>query len=270
MKNIKETLIKLSTSFPLFAVILIILFVVIPFPILVINIFIVINLIFALWLLLLVFNNCNISKISLFPTFLLISTVFTLAINVSITRPILTKGSEFNDRIICTVSNIFTGTGDNIHLWVGFIFFILFLIFMIIVINKSTTRVSIVAARWTLDIMQVKMLAIEAEYSSGVITEEQASQRKAELIEESDFYGSLDGATKFISGNVKINIFIIFGIIFGGTAIDYFINDAVLIDAIKTYIRFSIGAGIVFFLPVFIIFLAAGIFVTRLASPNSN
>jgi len=270
MKNIKETLKKLLTSFPLFAVILIILFVVIPFPILVIDIFIGINLLFALWLLILVLNNSDISKISLFPTFLLISTILTLVINVSVTRPILTKGSEFNDRIICTVSKIFTSTGNNIHLWVGFIFFILFLIFMIVVIIKSMTRAVEVAARLTLDSMQIKMMAIEVEYSSGVITEEQVKQRKAEVQEEFDFYSALDGCTKFISGNAKIIVFIIFSIILGGTTIDYFINDVVFIDAVKTYIHLSVGAGIVFILPVFIISLAVGISVTRLASPDIN
>jgi len=113
--------------------------------------------------------------------------------------------------------------------------------------------------------MQVKLMAIETEYSSGIITEEEVKKQKAEVSLEVDFYGSLDGASKFIFGNAKLLFFMIFIIIIpAGILIDIFTRSAEIVDAIKTYIYLAIGSGIVFILPVFLISVAVGIAVTRL------
>jgi len=101
----------------------------------------------------------------------------------------------------------------------------------------------------------------------AILTEEQAQLRKEEIQKESDFYGSLDGVMKFISGNTKVSIFIIIILIFGGTVIDYLLREATFLQAVRTYIHLSIGSGIVFLFPTFIISLAEGITVTRLTLP---
>jgi len=135
---------------------------------------------------------------------------------------------------------------------------------MLIIIGKGCTRVAEVAARFVLDSMQVKMMAIETVFSAGEISEEEVQKQKAEVRQEADFFGALDGACKFISGNAKVIILITFIIILGGTLIEIFQNGVEIIDALKTYMYLSIGNGIIFMLPVFIISLAAGITVTRL------
>jgi len=266
MSNIKEMLSKLTISFPAFAVIVIILFIIIPFPAIVLDIFIRINLLFAILILLIILNTKKITDFSFLPAILLISTVFTLAINISIVRTILSGGAEYDGKIIRFLSNLIAGSGDMIQLWIGFAVFYLFLFIEVVIITKGGTRAAEVAARWTLDAMQIRMLAIETEFSAGVITEEQAQIKKLEIQKESDFYGSLDGAMKFISGNTKVTIFIIFLLILSGTVIDYLLREAALFEALKTYIQLSIGCGFIFLLPIFIISLAVGISVTRLIS----
>ena len=137
----------------------------------------------------------------------------------------------------------------------------------VVVITKGATRVSEVAARFTLDSMQVKMMAVETEYSSGSITEEEAQKRKAQIQKESDFYGSMDGASKFISGNVKIGVFIIIVEILGG-----FIIGAALYgesNVVSTYINLAIGDGLVTQLPALLISTAMGIVVTRAAATGN-
>jgi len=254
-------------SFPAAAVIVVVMMVVIPIPTFLLDTLIIINIVFSLLILLIVLYTRKPTEFSLFPTILLVTTVFSLALNVSSTRLILTQGKEFNGRMIEAFSTFVAGGSakDN-NLVVGFIIFMIIIAVQVVVITKGATRVSEVAARFTLDSMQVKMMAVETEYSSGSITEEEAQKRKAEIKQEADFYGSMDGASKFISGNVKIGIFIIVIDILGGIIIGGGINNEGVGFAASHYIRLSIGDGLVTQLPALLISTAMGIVVTRAAA----
>jgi len=267
MKKIKEMLGKLTTSFLVFAILLIVLFIVIPFPVIILDIFTGLNILFAVLILLIVLNTKRMADFSIFPTALLVSTVFTLAINISIIRNILSNGSEYNGRIIRFISYLIAGTGETARLWSGFILLIIILLLMIIIVTKGGTRLAEVTARFILDSMQVKMMAIEVEYSADEITEEQAKLKKQDIQKESEFYSSLDAVMKFITGNAKIALFFIISIIIGGIIIDHLLHEAVFFEVLKFYIYISIGSSFVFFLPIFIISLAVGISVTRSALP---
>jgi len=260
MKNIE----KLPGFLPAILVIAVVLIILIPFPAMVLDILILLNLIKAFLILLIVLNTKKITDFSLFPTVLLMSTIFGLAINISSVRLILTKGADFDGLTIGLVSSIAAGSGEINSLIVGFAGFIVFAAVVVLVIAKGATRVSEVAACLSLDSMQSKMLAVETEYSSGSIIEEEARKRKTEIQKESDFYCAMDGAVKFISGNVKMTIFIITAIIAGGIAIDTLMHGIAIYDAAKTYIPLSIANGVLFLLPDFLVLLAAEIAVTRL------
>ena len=267
MKKIKEILGKVKTSFPIFAILLIVLFIVLPFPIIILDIFTGFNFLFAILILLIVLNTKRIEDFSLFPTALLVSTVFTFAINFSIIKTILLRGSEYNGLIIRFISHLIAGTGETARLWLGYICLMIFLSLMIIIITKSRTIVAEVAARFTLDNMPVRMMAIDTEYSADVITDEEAKLRKNEIQKESDFYSSLDGVMKIILGNTKTAIFLIISLILGGIIINYLLHETVFLETLKFYNYISMGSSFIFFSPIFIISLAVSISITRSALP---
>jgi len=254
-------------SFPAVAVITIVLAIILPMPTVLLDTLMAFNLIFALLILLNVLYTNKPTEISLFPTLLLVSTIFSLALNVSSTRSILTEGAGFDGRMIRAFSTFVVGSGGTQGLVVGFIIFIIIIAVQIIVITKGATRVSEVAARFTLDSMQVKMMGVETEYSQGSITEEEAKRQKAEIRQESDFYGSMDGASKFISGNVKVGVFIIIVEILGGFIIGSTMYGES--DVINTYISLAVGDGLVTQLPALLISVAMGIVVTRAAATGN-
>jgi flagellar biosynthesis protein FlhA len=204
------------------------------------------------------------------PTILLISTVFSLAVSISTVRTILTKGVDYEGWVIRFVSNLIGGTGETVQLWIGFAIFLFFAAFIVFIIIKGATRIVEVAARFTLDSMEIKMMKIKEEFSCGSITEEQAQLQKQEILKESDYFGSLDGAMRFVSGNTKVILFLILLTLIGGSSIEHFIRDSALFEAIKIYVHYSIGCGIVFLLPVFLVSLSVGIVVTRLLSQNEE
>ncbi|MCL2266582.1 MAG: flagellar biosynthesis protein FlhA, partial [Treponema sp.] len=257
----------LKDSFPAVAVITIVLAIILPMPTILLDTLMAFNLIFALLILLNVLYTHKPTEISLFPTLLLVSTIFSLALNVSSTRSILTEGANFDGRMIRAFSTFVVGSGGTQGLVVGFIIFIIIIAVQIIVITKGATRVSEVAARFTLDSMQVKMMGVETEYSQGSITEEEAKRQKAEIRQESDFYGSMDGASKFISGNVKVGVFIIIVEILGGFIIGSTMYGES--DVVNTYISLAVGDGLVTQLPALLISVAMGIVVTRAAATGN-
>ena len=257
-------LVFLKDSYPAVAVITGVLMIILPLPTVLLDALMAFNLIFALLIMLNVLASHKPTEISLFPTLLLVSTIFSLALNVSSTRAILTQGERFDGRMIKAFSTFVVGSSGTQGIVVGAIIFIIIIIVQIIVITKGATRVSEVAARFTLDGMQVKMMAVETEYSSGSITEEEAKRQKEEIKQESAFYGSMDGASKFISGNVKIGVFIIIVEMLGG-----FIIGSVLYgeaDVFSTYISLAVGDGLVTQLPALLVSTAMGIVVTRAAA----
>ena len=257
----------LKDNFPAVAVITIVLAFIIPIPTVLLDTLMAFNLIFALLILLNVLISHKPTEISLFPTLLLVSTIFSLALNISSTRAILTQGARFDGRMIRAFSTFVVGSSGTQGIVVGSIIFIIIILVQIIVITKGATRVSEVAARFNLDGMAVKMMAVETEYSSGAITEEESKRQKAEIKQESEFYGAMDGASKFISGNVKVGVFIIIIEMIGG-----FIIGSALYgeqDVITTYISLAIGDGLVTQLPALLISVAMGIVVTRAAASGN-
>jgi flagellar biosynthesis protein FlhA len=256
----------LKDSFPAVAVMTVVVMLILPLPTVLLDALMAINIIFSLLVLLIVLYTQKPTEFNLFPTILLVATVFSLALNVSSTRLILTQGERFNGRMIRAFSSFVVGSGGNEGIVVGFIIFIIIIAVQAVVITKGATRVSEVAARFTLDSMQVKMMAIETEYSSGSISEEESQRRKAQVQKESDFYGSMDGASKFISGNVKIGIFITVINVLGGIIIGVAMHGEPLGNAVSNYIGFSIGDGLLSQFPALLVSTAMGIVVTRAAA----
>ena len=259
----------LKESFPATAVITTVIMLIFPLPTVLLDALMAFNLMFSLLILLIVLYTKRPTEFSLFPTVLLVTTVFGLALNVSSTRLILSKGARFDGKMIRAFSSFVVGSGGNEGVVIGFIIFIVIIAVQAVVITKGATRVSEVAARFTLDSMQVKMMAVETEYSSGSITEEESQKRKAQIQKESDFYGSMDGASKFISGNVKVGIFITVVNILGGIIIGTAMHGEPLAMAVNNYISLSIGDGLLSQFPALLISTAMGIVVTRAAATGN-
>jgi flagellar biosynthesis protein FlhA len=259
----------LKDSFPSVAVITVVIMLILPLPTVILDALMAFNLLFSLMVLLIVLYTHKPTEFNLFPTILLVATVSSLALNVSSTRLILTKGARFDGKMIRAFSSFVVGSGGSEGIVVGFIIFIVIIAVQAVVITKGATRVSEVAARFTLDSMQVKMMAVETEYSQGSITEEEAQRKKTEIRQESDFYGSMDGASKFISGNVKVGIFITVVNILGGIVIGVVIHGEPMANAVSNYISFSIGDGLLSQFPALLISTAMGIVVTRAAASGN-
>ena len=250
--------------------IMVVMMLIIPLPTVLLDLLMAINLILNLLILLIVLYTRRAIDFSVFPTLLLVSTVFGLGLNVSSTRLILSQGMKFDGKMIKAFSSFVVGNkGGSEGLVIGFVIFIILIAVQAFVITKGSTRVAEVAARFTLDAMPTKNMAIEAEYNSGAITEEEARSRKREVQKEADFYGAMDGASKFVSGNVKIGIFItvinvvaglIFGMIFRGEP---------FAQAISTYASLTIGDGLLSQLPSLFVSVATGLIVTRSVSDGT-
>ena len=241
---------------------------IIPLPTVILDTLMAMNLIISLLVLLIVLYNRKPTDLSLLPTVLLVVTVFGLALNISSTRLILAQGARFDGRMIKAFATFVVGSGGTTGLVVGFVIFIAIIAVQLLVITKGATRVSEVAARFTLDSLPGKQMAIDAEYSSGAIDQKEATARKEALQRESDFYGSMDGASKFISGNVKFAVFITAIDIIGGIIIGVTLHGESITSAMATYTTFSIGDGLLSQLPALLVSTAMGIVVTRAAAPG--
>ncbi|MCL2138187.1 MAG: flagellar biosynthesis protein FlhA [Treponema sp.] len=250
-------------------VIAIVAMLIIPLPTWLLDTLMALNLILSLLILLIVLYSQKPTEFSLFPTVLLVTTVFGLALNVSSTRKILTEGPAFDGRMIRAFSEFVVGSSGNQGLVIGAIIFVIIIAVQVVVITKGATRIAEVAARFTLDGMSVKYMAIDTEYSSGSITEEEAQKRKAQVQKESDFYGSMDGASKFISGNVKIGIFITAINVIGGIIVGNVIHGESMGMAVENYIRLSVGDGLLTQFPALLISTAMGVVVTRAAATGN-
>ncbi|MDR2471256.1 MAG: flagellar biosynthesis protein FlhA [Treponema sp.] len=251
------------------AVVAVVMMLVIPLPTFILDALMAVNLILALLILLIVLYTRKAVDFSSFPTVLLVSTVFGLAINVSSTRLILTQGAGFKGKMILAFSSFVVGSGGREGLVVGFVIFIVIIAVQAVVITKGATRIAEVAARFTLDALPGKQMAIEAEYNSGAISEEESIARKNGLQREVDFYGAMDGSSKFISGNVKVGILITAVNILGGIIIGTVLHGEPVSSAIGTYISFSIGDGLLSQFPALLVSTATGIIVTRSVSEGT-
>ncbi|MDR2865057.1 MAG: flagellar biosynthesis protein FlhA [Spirochaetaceae bacterium] len=244
-------------------VVAVVMMLIIPIPTPLLDVLMAFNLILGLLILLIVLYTRKATDFSVFPTMLLVTTVFSLALNVSSTRLILTQGSAFNGRMIRAFSSFVVGSGGAQGLVVGFVIFIVIIAVQVVVITKGSTRIAEVAARFTLDKMPQKQMSVEAEFNSGAINEEEMKKRKEEIERESSFYGAMDGASKFISGNVKIGIFITVVNIVAGMIIGVALHGESFSQALTTYIAFAIGDGLLSQFPALLISTATGIIVTR-------
>lgn len=241
----------------------VILMIMIPVPTILLDALLAFNLTIAVLIILIVLYTRKATDFSIFPTMLLVTTVFGLALNISSTRLILSKGSTFDGRLIRAFASFVVGSGGAQGLVIGFIIFIVIIAVQAVVITKGATRIAEVAARFTLDGLPGKQMAIEAEYNSGAISEEEALKRKSEVQREVDFYGQMDGASKFISGNVKIAIFISAVNLVAGFIIGMVLHGEDFNTAITTYTSLTIGEGLLAQLPALLVSTATGIIVTR-------
>lgn len=201
--------------------------------------------------------------LSVFPGMLLIVTLLRLALNVASTRLIL--GTGYAGEVINSFGN-FVVQGNYV---VGFIVFVILVIIQFIVITKGAGRISEVAARFTLDAMPGKQMAIDADLNAGLINDEEAKTRRQEVASEADFYGAMDGASKFVRGDAIAGILITLINILGGIVIGIFMQDLSAAESLRRYTLLSIGDGLVTQIPALIVSTAAGIIVTRAASTDN-
>lgn len=193
----------------------VVLMLIIPIPAMLLDFLIAVSFALGLITLITIMYMGKVLELSVFPSLLLIFTVYRLAVNVSSTRLILLKGPAFNGRLIMAFGQFVVG-GNYV---VGIIIFLILIAVQFIVITKGATRVSEVAARFTLDAMPGKQMAIDADISAGLITEEAAIKKRLDIQREADFYGAMDGASKFVQGDVKVGLLITIINIVGGLII---------------------------------------------------
>ncbi|GHT49113.1 flagellar biosynthesis protein FlhA [Spirochaetia bacterium] len=248
------------------AVVAVVMMLVIPMPTVILDALMALNLVMGLLILLIVLYTRKATDFSIFPTVILITTVFGLALNVSSTRLILTKGMDFEGRMIRSFSTFVVGSGGTEGLVVGLIIFIVIIAVQMAVITKGSTRIAEVAARFTLDKMPAKQMAVESEFNQGAITEAEMKRRKEEIDQESSFYGAMDGASKFIAGNVKVGIFITVVNIVAGFIVGVAIHGEPVAAAFSTYVALTIGDGLLSQMPALLISTATGMIVTRSVS----
>jgi flagellar biosynthesis protein FlhA len=201
-------------------------------------------------------------ELSTFPSLLLFVTLFRLSLNVASTRLILLQADA--GKIIETFGGFVAG-GSFV---VGLVIFLILVVIQFVVITKGAERISEVSARFTLDAMPGKQMAIDADLNAGVITEAQANERRAKIVKESEFYGAMDGASKFIRGDAKAGLIITAVNIIGGIAMGYS-RGMTIATAIKTYSILSIGDGLVSQIPSVIISISSGFLVTKISSSRS-
>ena len=202
-------------------------------------------------------------EFAVFPSLLLILTLFRLSLNVASTRLILSDG--FAGSVIASFGNFVT-RGNIV---VGFVIFAILVIIQFVVITRGAQRISEVAARFTLDAMPGKQMGVDADLNAGLITEAQARARRHDIEREADFYGAMDGATKFVRGDAIAGIIITLVNILGGFIIGIALQGRSLMDALSLYTKLSIGDGLVTQIPALIVSTAAGLIVTRTATDQN-
>jgi flagellar biosynthesis protein FlhA len=244
-------------------VILIVTMMIIPLPTILLDFLLIFNICASLMILLVAMNTKEPLDFSIFPTALLITTLFRLALNVSTTRSILSKAD--GGKVIETFGSFVIG-GNPV---IGFIVFLILVVIQFIVITKGSERVAEVAARFTLDAMPGKQMSIDADMNAGLISEQDARARRRKIEQESDFYGAMDGASKFVKGDAIAGIIILMINVIGGFIIGMAIHGMGFAEAASTFTLLSVGDGLVSQVPALLISTATGITVTRAATDGS-
>ncbi len=244
--------------------IMIVLMMIIPLPTMLLDILLCVNITLSLVIVLVTIYNSEALDFSVFPSLLLITTLFRLALNISTTRLILLEG--YAGEVITAFGNFVVG-GNAV---VGFIVFLILVVIQFVVITKGAERVSEVAARFTLDAMPGKQMAIDADLNQGAITDAEAKIRRKKIQDEASFYGAMDGASKFVKGDAIASIIITLINIGGGFIIGMLMRNLTAMQALQTYTLLTVGDGLVGQIAALLISVATGIIVTRSASDGDN
>ena len=245
-------------------VLVLILLLIIPLPAVMVDVAIVVNMAISMMILVITMTIREPLELSIFPSLLLITTLFRLGINVSTTRNILTNGGSSG--AIIKAFGDFVVQGNVV---VGLIIYLIIVLMQFIVITKGAERVSEVAARFKLDAMPGKQMAIDADLSSGMITEQQARERREKIQRESDFYGSMDGATKIVKGDGVMSLITTAINLVGGSIIGILQSGQPVATVLSTYSIATVGDGLVGQIPSLLISVSTGMIVTRAVSEGS-
>src|SRR5437763_9515361 len=242
------------------AVVVVVTMLIIPLPSMLLDLFITINIAAALAVVVATMYLNKALDFSAFPSLLLLTTMFRLAINVSVTRLILTKGEagsvvhDFGQFVV----------GGNVI--IGLVIFLILVVIQFVVVTNGAGRVAEVAARFTLDAMPGKQMAIDADLNAGLITDEDARSRRSEIAQEADFYGAMDGASKFVKGDAMAAVVITAINLIGGIVVGMLQHHIGFSEATHTYSLLTVGDGLAAQIPALLISVATGILVTRSAS----
>lgn len=245
------------------AIIVILMIMIVPFPATLMDFFLALNISLSLVVLLVAFYTLKPLQFAIFPGMLLILTLFRLSLNVATTRLILSEGDAGS------IISSFGGFIVQGNFVIGIIIFSVLVIINFIVITKGATRIAEVAARFTLDAMPGKQMSIDADLSAGLITDQEAKKRREEIANEADFYGAMDGASKFVRGDVIAGLLITFINIVGGLIIGTVQQGLSIGEAAEMYTLLTVGDGLVSQIPALLISTAAGIIVSRAASEGN-
>jgi flagellar biosynthesis protein FlhA len=249
-------------------VLLILALLVVPLPAFLLDVLFTFNIMLGLLMVMITINTRMPLEFSSFPSVLLITTLLRLGLNVASTRVVLVEGHTGTDAAGKVIESFgeFVIAGNYV---VGFIIFLILMIINFIVVTKGAGRVSEVIARFTLDAMPGKQMAIDADLNAGIIDQEAAKKRRAELTQESDFYGSMDGASKFVRGDAIAGILILIINIVGGLIVGTTQHELSLSEAGRIYVLLTIGDGLVAQIPSLLLSLATAILVTRVTTEES-
>jgi flagellar biosynthesis protein FlhA len=243
--------------------------VILPLPPLVLDVLFTFNIVLSIIVLLVSVNAKRPLDFAIFPTILLITTLMRLTLNVASTRVVLLNGHEgpgAAGKVIEAFGHVVIG-GNFI---VGFVVFIILMIINFVVVTKGAERISEVSARFTLDALPGKQMAIDADLNAGLVTQEQAKQRRKDVANEADFYGAMDGASKFVRGDAIAGIMVLVINVIGGICIGIFKHNLDVSNAFEVYVLLTIGDGLVGQIPSLLLSTAAAIIVTRVSDSDSS
>ena len=259
---------KLVNTFLPFGIIALVAMLILPLPVALLDTFFVVNITLSLLILMVALHTQRPLDFSSFPNLLLIATVLRLGLNVASTRIVLKEGHTGPD----AAGKVIEAFGDFIvsgNYAVGLFVFSILVIINLVVITKGAGRVSEVSARFTLDALPGKQMAIDADMNAGILTPEEAKERRAEVSKEADFYGSMDGASKFVKGDAIAGILILVINVVGGLIIGLLQHDLSISLAAQSYILLAIGDGLVAQIPSLLLSIATAIIVTRVSSAEN-
>ncbi|XEY08200.1 flagellar biosynthesis protein FlhA [Fervidobacterium pennivorans subsp. carthaginiensis] len=246
-------------------IVAIVLLMIIPIPDFLLDFFQLLNISISLVILFSTMYITHALELASFPTLLLIVTIFRLALNVASTRAILLEGPKFQGKVIQTFGNFVVG-GNYV---VGIVVFLILVIIQFIVITRGSERIAEVAARFTLDAMPGKQMSVDADLNAGLITEEEARRRREEIRREADFYGAMDGASKFVRGDAIASIIITLVNSIGGIIIGVLMHRLGFGEAARTFLLYTVGDGLVSQIPALMVSTATGIIVSRSATKDN-